>query len=485
MGSVFVVALVILLGLLVAVGVVWRYAARRYSLPCPWWLGWTLESPYMRALAGGITLLDRMGLAAGMRLLDVGCGPGRLTIPAAHRVGPGGSVVAVDIQPAMLRMVENGVAASGLTNVQTVLAGAGNGRLGPDSFDRALLVTVLGEIPEPEAALREIHDALKPGGVLSVTEVFPDPHYQSRRTVRRLAEQVGFQPGESFGSFFAFTLNYVKPAVPNQAPQPTGAVPVSQGSTSLEAAPAAELRRSADTPSAYCHHTPGAPMLRVLVRLLADAALVAILLFGSAGTLSWWRAWVLLAVLLVVRTVSAVAVWRVNPILLQERAKLPIHGDQPLTDKLLLLAVLTTGFMGLPVIAGFDVFRWHFLPRPAPLVADIGLVLFMLGWGIKALALRANAFATAVVRLHRERKHAVVDTGVYGIVRHPFYAGTPLVLVGLGLWLESYTAALGAFVPVTFLVMRLKLEDRFLRRELPGYTEYALRVPHQLLPGIW
>ena len=226
-------------------------------------------------------------------------------------------------------------------------------------------------------------------------------------------------------------------------------------------------------------------MRRVLVRLVADAALVAILLFVSAGTLSWWRAWVLLAVLLVVRTVSAVAVYRANPALLQERAKLPIHGDQPWTDKLLLLGVITTGFVGLPVIAGFDVFRWHLLPRPAPLLANLGLVLFTLGWGIKALALRANAFATAVLRLQRERKHAVVDTGVYRIVRHPFYAGTPFVLIGLGLWLESYTSALSAVVPIAFVVMRLKLEERFLRRELPGYSEYAVRVPHRLLPGIW
>jgi protein-S-isoprenylcysteine O-methyltransferase Ste14 len=226
-------------------------------------------------------------------------------------------------------------------------------------------------------------------------------------------------------------------------------------------------------------------MLRVLVRLVADAALVAALLFLSAGTLAWWRAWVLLGVLLVVRSISAVAVYRVSPALLQERAKLPIHRDQPWTDKLLLFAVLVTGFLGLPVIAAYDVFHLRLLPRPVPLVANLGLVLFVLGWGIKGLALRANAFATAVVRLQHERKHTVVDTGVYGIVRHPFYAGTPLVLVGQSLWLESYTSAMCAVVPTCFMVMRLKLEERFLQRELPGYKNYAARVPYRLLPGIW
>lgn len=226
-------------------------------------------------------------------------------------------------------------------------------------------------------------------------------------------------------------------------------------------------------------------MLRVALRLVADAVLVAILLFTSAGTLAWWRAWVLLAVLLLVRTLGARAVYRVNPDLLRERAKLPIHGDQPKTDKLLLLAVLATGFLGLPVIAGIDVFRWHVLPRPAPLLGDIGIVLFALGWTIKNLALRANAFATAVVRLQSERGHAVADSGVYSVVRHPFYAADPLILIGLGLWLESYAAALCAIVPVSLMLIRLHLEERFLRRELPGYDEYTARVPHRLIPGVW
>jgi protein-S-isoprenylcysteine O-methyltransferase Ste14 len=226
-------------------------------------------------------------------------------------------------------------------------------------------------------------------------------------------------------------------------------------------------------------------MLGVAVRLAADAGLVAILLFASAGTLVWWRAWLLLAVLLLVRALGACAVYRVNPALLAERARLPMHEDQPWSDRLLLLAVLTTGFLGLPAIAGLDVFHWHMLSRPSPLLSGIGLILFALGWSIKNLALRANAFATAVVRLQSDRAHTVVDSGVYAVVRHPFYAADPLILAGLGLWLESYAAALCAVLPVALMVIRLRLEERFLRRELPGYNDYMVRVPYRLIPGVW
>ena len=226
-------------------------------------------------------------------------------------------------------------------------------------------------------------------------------------------------------------------------------------------------------------------MLLVLIRLVADELVVAVLLFVSAGTIDWSRAWILLAVLLLVRAIGALAIYRVHPALLLERASLPIHKEQGWADRVLLLGVLATGFLGLPVIAALDAFRWHMLPPPVGLVAGLGLALFVLGWSIKSLALRANAFAVSVARVQTERAHAVSDSGPYGVVRHPFYAADPLILVGLGLWLESYVAALCAVVPIALMLIRLRLEERLLRRGLPGYTSYAERVRFRLIPGIW
>jgi len=189
--------------------------------------------------------------------------------------------------------------------------------------------------------------------------------------------------------------------------------------------------------------------------------------------------------MLVVRAWSAIAVFRVSPALLGERATVLIHRDQPRIDRLILLTFMTTAFVGVPAVAALDVFHWQLLPRPPLVLASVGLVLFALGWTIIAVALRENPFAVSVVRLQNERQHTVIDTSLYSIVRHPMYAGNPLVNVGLSLWLGSYAAVLFAAIPLGLLMVRIGLEERFLRRELPGYREYASRVPYRLVPGLW
>jgi protein-S-isoprenylcysteine O-methyltransferase Ste14 len=178
-------------------------------------------------------------------------------------------------------------------------------------------------------------------------------------------------------------------------------------------------------------------------------------------------------------------VFRVNPALLRERATVLIHQHQPWADRLILFAFMGTAFVGVPAVAALDAFHLHVLPSPPLVLASVGLGLFAVGWTIIAVALRANPFAVTVVRLQNERQHTVVDTGIYSVVRHPMYAGNPLVNVGLSLWLGSYAAVLFAAIPLALLMVRIGLEERFLRRELPGYPEYAARVPYRMLPGLW
>lgn len=187
-----------------------RIISRHHATACPAWLAVLLENPYMNRLAGAEVILDRAGISEGLAVLDVGCGTGRIALPAARRVGPAGRVVALDLQPEMLQRTEARVMESGFGNVETVLAGIGEGAVPGEIFDRAILVTVLGEIVDQAAGLAEIHAGLKPGGILSVTEVLPDPHYQSRKRVRRLAEAAGFHLVEARGPWYAFTMNFRK-----------------------------------------------------------------------------------------------------------------------------------------------------------------------------------------------------------------------------------------------------------------------------------
>ncbi|MGF1471195.1 MAG: class I SAM-dependent methyltransferase [Rubrobacteraceae bacterium] len=188
-------------------------AQRRRPIPLPPFLCFVLENPVTNYFVGGDTLLERLHLAPGMSVLDAGCGPGRLTAPAAKVVGGGGGrVVALDSQKAMLRKLEERIRSENLTNVRLVEAGLGEGRLEKEAFDRAILAMVLGEVRDRGAALREIFAALRPGGLLSVTEAFGDPDYHRPATVRREAEEAGFIPVAKYGNFPAYTLNFEKPS---------------------------------------------------------------------------------------------------------------------------------------------------------------------------------------------------------------------------------------------------------------------------------
>jgi len=209
-GVAVVVGLVVL-GVLV--NLAWRIPSQSQALPCPSWLGWMveLENPFTRVNRAQF-IVDHLGLEPGMTILDAGCGPGRLTVPLARAVGPQGEVVALDVQESMLARARENVGAAGLENVRYVQAELGGGSLPANTFDRAVLVSVLGEIPDQSAAMEELYRALKPGGVLSITEVIFDPHFQRREAVVRVAEGAGFTEKAFLGKRLAYTMHVEKPA---------------------------------------------------------------------------------------------------------------------------------------------------------------------------------------------------------------------------------------------------------------------------------
>ena len=207
------------------------------------------------------------------------------------------------------------------------------------------------------------------------------------------------------------------------------------------------------------------------------------LLFGCAGTLDWPAAWAFLGEMVVLSVLSGAWLLRRDPALLAERLKPLWQPGQRRSDKAMIAGVVVL-FVGWLAAMALDAGRWRLSHMPGWLqvVGAAGVAVSTL---LGCLAFRANSFAAAVVKLQRERGHAVADGGPYAVVRHPMYAGMLFYFVGLPLLLGSWWGF--AFVPplVAWLGVRAVLEERVLMAELEGYAAYAGRVRWRFVPGVW
>lgn len=188
-----------------------RVAKRFITLPAPAFIGGLLDTPFRRALQPPEEVLAPMGVAPGMTVLEVGPGPGTYTIEAARRASPGGRVIAVDLQQGMVDRLCRKIRRLGVTGIEPRLADAYHLPLPDESVDVAFMVTALAEIPDPRRALVEVGRVLRPGGVLGVSEFFPDPDYPRRKTVRRWALDAGFLPRSEDGGWLWYVLTFSKP----------------------------------------------------------------------------------------------------------------------------------------------------------------------------------------------------------------------------------------------------------------------------------
>ncbi|MBE0414940.1 MAG: methyltransferase domain-containing protein [Dehalococcoidia bacterium] len=187
-----------------------RIMRKLHPRPIPWRWARFINNPLRRRAQNPSKTLGQMGFREGMRVLELGPGWGFLTLEAARRVGDSGRLYCLDIEPALIARLKQKTAKVGLENVALVM---GNGECLPfasDSIDLAFLVAVLGEIPDKDAALKELNRVLCPGGVLSISELLPDPDYPLRRTTIAWARKAGFEPFQEFGNFFAYTVNFRK-----------------------------------------------------------------------------------------------------------------------------------------------------------------------------------------------------------------------------------------------------------------------------------
>lgn len=175
---------------------------RKNPSACPYGQRFWIQVP--RPFITRARLLSVLNPRPGERILEVGPGTGYYTLDVARSLGPDGRLDIVDIQQEMLdhtlRRARNG----GITNVVAVRGDARALAYPEEIFDAAYLATVLGEVPDQDEALAELHRVLKPGGRLVVAEVLGDPHYVSLRSLQRRAQAAGFAPGKHHGAWLGY-----------------------------------------------------------------------------------------------------------------------------------------------------------------------------------------------------------------------------------------------------------------------------------------
>jgi len=219
---------------------------------------------------------------------------------------------------------------------------------------------------------------------------------------------------------------------------------------------------------------------KALLSLVILGVVMGALLFGPAGTLAWWQAWVLLAVYMVCGLIITLALARRDPALLQRRLKGgPTAEKRPRQQ--VIMGFASIGFTSLLVVPALDRrYGWSHVSAP---LALLGNALVALGFYLVWRVYRVNTFTSATIEL-AEDQH-VISTGPYARVRHPMYAGALVYVLGMPLALASWWGFLGVAFMLPFLIWRLLDEERFLARNLPGYSEYQRKVKWRLLPHVW
>ena len=208
--------------------------------------------------------------------------------------------------------------------------------------------------------------------------------------------------------------------------------------------------------------------------------LIAVLLFGSAGTLRWAMGWAVFGVFLIV---AVVPVFVVDPDLLAERTRRGKAGQAPWDRPLFAVYGTLSGLVSF-VVPGLDRrFGWSAPVAVWLQIAALGV--YLAAWALQIWVMRANRFYSDVVRIQEDRGQRVVTAGPYGVLRHPGYLSGIVTELARPVVLGSLWGLVPGGLAALLLAVRTLLEDRTLRAELPGYAEYAGRVRYRLLPGVW
>ena len=218
-------------------------------------------------------------------------------------------------------------------------------------------------------------------------------------------------------------------------------------------------------------------MLQALTKFTMGILMIGLLLFLPAGTLGYWNAWLFTGLLFGPMFLLGILLLLKAPELLAKRLQSKEKEEE---QKLVVLGSLLI-FVGGFVVAALDFrFQWTRLPN---IVVIIASVVLLVSYGLYAEVMRENAYLSRTVEVQENQK--VIDTGLYGIVRHPMYFATTLLFLSIPLVLGS-GIAFAIFLPYPFLlVKRIRNEEEVLEKGLEGYTEYKKKVKYRMIPFLW
>ena len=217
--------------------------------------------------------------------------------------------------------------------------------------------------------------------------------------------------------------------------------------------------------------------VKAITRFSAGLLLVGLLLFLPAGTLRYPQAWLLLGILFLPMFVAGLVMMKKNPALLEKR----LNVKEKETEQKEVILCSGIMFLAAFLAAGLSFrFGWLMLPFPVSIVSAI---VFLAAYGLYAEVLRENTFLSRTIEVQENQK--VVDTGLYGIVRHPMYMVTMVLFLAMPLVLGSVISFVIMLGYLPIIAKRIRNEEQVLTRDLQGYEEYKKKVKYRLIPFLW
>ena len=214
-----------------------------------------------------------------------------------------------------------------------------------------------------------------------------------------------------------------------------------------------------------------------IAKFLLGVLLVGMLVFLPAGTLHFLNGWIFMGILFVPMFCAGIVMMIRNPMLLKSR----LNAKETAREQDLVIKLSGLMFMAGFIVAGLD-YRFGWLPMPKGVVIG-ATVAFLLAYALYAEVLRENTFLSRTIEV--QDGQTVVSTGLYGIVRHPMYSATLLLFLSMPLVLGSLYAFLIFLIYPFIIAKRIRHEESFLKKELPGYAEYMQKVKYRMIPFIW